>query len=79
MKLFLYKNILDVDIGFVVNKFLLDLKYKKKISEKDCYLVKVDIKIFFIIFVKKLLLKVLIRFGLVRNLVWLYFLEICYD
>lgn len=79
MKLFLYKNILDVDIGFVVNKFFLDLKCKKKISEKDCYLVRVDIKIFFIVFVKKLLLKVLIRFGLVRNLVWLYFLEICCD
>lgn len=73
----LHKNTLDVDIGFVANKLLLDLKRKKKISEKDCYSVRADTKTFLIALVKKLLLKAPIRFGLVRNLAWLHPLEIC--
>lgn len=75
----LHKNTLDVDIGFVANKLLLDLKRKKKISEKDCYSVRADTKTFLIALVKKLLLKAPIRFGLVRNLAWLHPLEICCD
>lgn len=75
----LHKNTLDVDIGFVGNKLLLDLKRKKKISEKDCYSVRADTKTFLIALVKKLLLKAPIRFGLVRNLAWLHPLEICCD
>ena len=64
----LHKNTSDVDIGFVASKLLLDLKRKKKISEKDCYSVKADTKTFLIALVKKLLLKAPIRFGLVKNL-----------
>ena len=75
----LHKNTLDVDIRFVANKLLLDLKRKKKISEKDCYSVRADTKTFLIALVKKLLLKAPIRFGLVRNLAWLHPLEICCD
>ena len=79
MKSSLHKNTSDVDIGFVANKLLLDLKHKKKISEKDCYSVKADTKTFLITLVKKLLLKAPLRFGLVRNLAWLHPLEICHD
>jgi len=39
--------------------------------------VKADTKTFLIAVVKKLLLKVPIRYGLVRNLAWLHPLEIC--
>ena len=49
-----------VDIGFVANKLLHDLKHKKKkISDKDFYSVKAPI-----------------RCGLVRNLAWLHPLDI---
>ena len=79
MKSSLHKNTSDVDIGFVANKLLLDLKRKKKISEKDCNSVRDDTKTFLIALVKKLLLKAPIRFGLVRNLAWLHPLEISCD
>ena len=75
----LHKNTSDIDIGFVANKLLLDLKCKKKVSEKDCYSLIADTKTFLIALVKKLLLKAPIRFGLVRNLAWLHPLEICCD
>ena len=75
----LHKNTSNVDIGFVANKLLLDLKRKKKISEKDCYSVRADTKTFLIALVKKLLLKAPVRFALVRNLAWLHPLEICCD
>ena len=68
----LHKNTSDVDIGFVANKLLLDLKRKKMISEKDCKPVRDDTKTFLIALVKKLLLKAPIRFGLVRILAWLH-------
>ena len=47
---------LNVDIGFVANKILPDLKHKKKISEKDCYPVKADTKTILITLVEKLLI-----------------------
>ena len=73
------QNTSDVDIVFVANKLLQDLKRKKKISEKDRYSVRADTKTFLIADVKKLLLKAPIRFGLLRNLAWLHPLEICCD
>ena len=75
----LHKDTLAVDIGFVANKLLHNLKqtHTKKISDKDFYSVKADTKTLLIAVVKKLLLKVPIRYGLMRNLTWLHPLAIC--
>ena len=67
----LHKDTSKVNIGFVSEKLLHELKGTRKISDKDVFSVKSDTRKVLVFLVNKLLEKSPIRYGLVRNLEWL--------
>ncbi|KAL1277330.1 hypothetical protein QQF64_024003 [Cirrhinus molitorella] len=61
----------QINIGFVADKLLTELKVRKKISEKDVLTVRKETKDFLVTAVTKLLEKCPLKYTLVRNLAWL--------
>ena len=66
-----HKDPTDIDVGYIANCELRNLKKAEKISMKTVYKVKLEAKEFMIKFISKLLEKAPIRYGLVRYLSWL--------
>ena len=66
-----------IDIGFAAEQALRRLKAAKKVTEKDCLSIRLDIKVCVISMVSKLQEKCPLNYFLLRNLGWLVPGQIC--
>ena len=66
-----HKDASLINIGFVADKLLSELRVRKKVSERDVFMVRKETKEFLVKDVTKLLEKCPLRYTLVRNLAWL--------
>lgn len=65
-----HKEAAKVNLGFVADRMLKDLRTKKKVSEKQVFTLRSNTKTFVQAAVAKLLEKCPLRYSLVRNLGW---------
>ncbi|XP_060760468.1 uncharacterized protein LOC132870693 isoform X1 [Neoarius graeffei] len=66
-----HKDTSRINRGFVADKQLKDMKIRKKVSERDVFLVRKETKDFLVTAMTKLLEKCPLRYTLERNLAWL--------
>ncbi|KAJ8361816.1 hypothetical protein AAFF_G00408120 [Aldrovandia affinis] len=66
-----HKDASVINIGFVADKLLSELRVRKKVSERDVLMVRKETKEFLVTAVTKLLEKCPLKYTLVRNLAWL--------
>ncbi|KAJ8393827.1 hypothetical protein AAFF_G00055560 [Aldrovandia affinis] len=66
-----HKDASVINIGFVADKLLSELRVRKKLSERDVLMVRKETKEFLVTAVTKLLEKCPLKYTLVRNLAWL--------
>lgn len=66
-----HKDASLINIGFVADKQLSELKVRKKVSEQDVLIVRKETKEFLVTALTKLLEKCPLKYTLVRNLAWL--------